>query len=63
MLRRKTQTCKSTLGMTMTFFMYMSIYLHMSVYHMPAWDPERPEEGIRFPGTGVRVLLTNEPSP
>ena len=25
----------------------------MYVYHMHAWCPQRPEEGIRFPGTGV----------
>jgi hypothetical protein len=25
----------------------------MSVYSMPVWYPQRSEEGIRFPGTGV----------
>lgn len=25
----------------------------MHVYHMHAWYPQRAEEGVRFPGTGI----------
>lgn len=35
-------------------FMCMGILpAHMAVYHLCAWCPQRLEEGIGFPGTGV----------
>lgn len=28
----------------------------MPLYYLCAWCPKRPEEGVRFPGTGVHVV-------
>jgi hypothetical protein len=35
------------------FLFYECVIACMSVYHMDAWCPQRPEEGIRSPGTVV----------
>jgi hypothetical protein len=38
--------------------MYMSVLSAcVSVHHMHAWCPQRPEEGIGSPGTGVTMWL------
>ena len=35
--------------------MYMGILpVYMYVYYVHAWCPQRPEEGTRAPGTGVK---------
>lgn len=35
-------------------YIYEFLYTCLSVYHMHAWCLLRPEERVRFPGTGVR---------
>lgn len=62
----------------MYFYVCVGVWLAcISVCHVHAWDSRRPEEGFRYPGTGVtdayepmnlgsleeqQVLLANDPS-
>lgn len=42
----------------LNFFYYQCfVCMYMSVDHVCAWCPWRPEEGVRYPGTGVNSLL------